>query len=104
MTPVAYHEAAEEELLREIEYLERRSLGLGRRFFTEVQKAEVRMAQFPESAPEILPGIRKCLLLKFPYSLIDTAEKDGLLILPVAHHSRRPSYWVDRVQERERGA
>lgn len=32
---VKYHEAAEEELLREIGYLELRAKGLGRRFFAE---------------------------------------------------------------------
>jgi hypothetical protein len=40
VTPVKYHEAAEEELLHEIGYLELRANGLGRRFFAEVQRAE----------------------------------------------------------------
>jgi plasmid stabilization system protein ParE len=95
--PLQYHEAAEDELLREIGYFELRAKGLGRRFFDEVRRAENRMAQFPESAAEIMPGIRKCMLRKFRYSLIYTIEKDALLILAVAHHSRRPGYWVGRV-------
>lgn len=94
---VKYHEAAEEELLREIGYLEQRANGLGRRFFAEVQRAEDLVVQFPKSAVEILPDIRRCVLRKFRYSLIYTMEKDGLLILAVAHHSRRPGYWVGRV-------
>ena len=88
--------AAEDELLREIAYLELQARGLGRRFFGEIQKAEKRIAQFPESAPEIAPGIRKCVLGKFRYSLIYAIEEDNLLVLAVAHHSRRPEYWVDR--------
>jgi plasmid stabilization system protein ParE len=92
-----YHEAAEDELLNEIGHLELRAAGLGRRFFAEVQRAEKLIAQFPESAVEILPGIRKRVLQKFRYSLIYTIEKDGLLILAVAHHSRRPGYWVARL-------
>ena len=40
------------------------------------------IAQSPESAAEILPGIRKRALRKFRYSLIYTIEKDGLLIFP----------------------
>jgi len=39
VTPVRYHEAAEEELLHEIGYLELRAEGLGRRFFAEVRKS-----------------------------------------------------------------
>jgi len=38
--PVRYHEAAEEELLNEIGYLELRAKGLGQRFFAEVRRAE----------------------------------------------------------------
>jgi hypothetical protein len=59
VTPVKYHEAAEEELLHEIGYLELRANGLGRRFFAEVQRAEKLISQYPESAEEIRPGIRK---------------------------------------------
>ena len=64
MTPVKYHEAAEDELLNEIGYLELRASGLGRRFFAEVRRAEHLIAQFPESSAEILPGIRKRVLRK----------------------------------------
>lgn len=101
MTAVRYHEAAEDELLSEIGYLELRVPGLGRRFYAEVRRAESLIAQFPESAQEIVPGIRKRALRKFRFSLIYSIEKDGLLILAVAHHSRRPRYWVRRVSETE---
>ncbi len=97
MTLLSYHEAAEEELLNEIGYLEFRSKGLGRRFLAEVQRAEGLIARFPEAAPEIRPGIRKRILHKFRYSIIYSNEKDCMLVLAVAHHSRRPNYWVSRV-------
>ncbi len=102
MTPVRYHEAAEDELLHEIGYLELRANGLGRRFFAEARRAEKLISQFPESAEEIRPGIRMRVLQKFRYSLIYSTEKDGLLILAVAHHSRRPGYWVGRVSSGEK--
>ena len=38
-------------------------------------------------------------LRKFRFSLLYSIEKDSLLILAVAHHSRRPRYWVHRVSE-----
>jgi plasmid stabilization system protein ParE len=96
VTAVKYHEAAEEELLHEIGYLELRANGLGRRFFAEVQRTEKLISQFPESAEEIRPGIRKCSLQKFRYSLIYSFENESVLILAVAHQSRRPNYWVGR--------
>ena len=101
MSPVRYHQAAEDELLREIGYLELQARELGRRFFAEVRRAESLIAQFPKSAPEIALGIRKRVLRKFRYSLIYSIEEDGVLVLAVAHHSRRPDYWVRRVGRSE---
>lgn len=83
MTPLRYHEAAAEELLHEIGYLEFQAQGLGRRFFAEIRRAEDRIAQFPQSAQEIRPGIRKCLLRVFQYALIYAIERDGILTLNV---------------------
>jgi plasmid stabilization system protein ParE len=97
MTPVRYHQAAEDELLNEVGYLERRVPGMGRRFYAEIRRAEGLIARFPESAQEVLPGIRRHILRKFRFSLIYSIEKDGLLVLAVAHHSRRPRYWLPRV-------
>jgi plasmid stabilization system protein ParE len=96
VTPLRYHQAAEDELLNEIGYLELRVPGLGRRFYGEVRRAESHIAEFPESGREVLPGIRKHPLRKFRFSLIYSIEKDGVLILAVAHHSRRPGYWLRR--------
>ena len=92
MIPVRCHQAAEDELLHEIGYLELQAPGLGRRFFGEIQRAENLIAQFPESVPEVKPGIRKRVLRKFRFSLIYSLEKNHALILAVAHHSRRPDF------------
>lgn len=102
MKPIRYHEAAEAELLDEIGYLELRAKGLGRRFFGEIRRAESVIAQYPESGGEIRPGIRKMMIRKFRHSLIYTIERDCLLILAVAHQSRRAWYWVDRTTSGER--
>ncbi len=101
MIPVRYHQAAEDELLSEVGYLELRAAGLGRRFFAEVRRAEGVIAQFPQSGREVLPGIRKWVLRKFPFSLLYSLEEQGLLILAVAHHRRRPGYWVSRTPHTE---
>jgi plasmid stabilization system protein ParE len=96
VTPITYHEAAEEELLNEIGYLESKVRGLGRRFLTEVKKSERVISDFPESGDEIRPGIRQRTLHTFRYSLVYSLEQHGVLILAVAHHRRRPGYWIGR--------
>jgi len=89
-------------LLTEIGYLGLQAKGLGQRFYAEIRKTDHLMAQFPESAREIRPGIRTRILRKFRYSLIYSREKEGLLILAVSHHSWRPEYWVGRVKNADK--
>lgn len=103
MRTVQYHEAAEDELLTQIAYLERRARDLGRRFFDEVRRAERLIAEFPEAGEEIRPGIRRRLIRAFRYSLIYSVEPEGPLVLAVAHHSRRPGYWAGRVDTGDPG-
>ncbi len=96
MKAVRCHEAAESELLTAVGYFELRTKGLGRRLLAEIRRAESLIAEFPESSEEIGPGIRKRLLRKFRYALIYSLEADEIVILAVAHASRRPGYWADR--------
>jgi plasmid stabilization system protein ParE len=95
---VRYHDAAEQELFTEITYLEGRAPNLGRRFLDEVLRAEKFIAEFPEGSQEVAPGIRKHPIRKFPYSLIYSVENDEIVIWAVAHGSRRPGYWITRLQ------
>lgn len=96
MITIRYVEAAEAELLLAIDFLESRSIGLGRRLFEDIQRAESHLARFPQAAFEIRPGIRRHLLRRFPYALIYSFQEDDLLILAVAHLKRHPNYWQER--------
>ena len=98
MISVRYHEAAEEELLSEIAYLDTRAPGLARRFFAEVRRSEDLIGLFPEAGNEIASGIRRVILRRFRYSLIYSIDSQGALILAVAHHRRRPGYWLQRMR------
>ena len=94
---VRYHEAAAEELLREIAYLELQARGLGGRFFDSVTSSEKQILKFPNSGRQVYPGIRRRLLRAFQYSLLYSMTEKGPLILAVAHHRRRPGYWIGRL-------
>ena len=63
---VHYHEAAEDESLHAIGYLELRAKGRGQRFYRDVRRAEDLIFQFAESATLILPGIRKPRVREVP--------------------------------------
>jgi len=42
-------------------------------------------------------NVRKFLLARFPYSVYYLSRDDEVLILAVAHGSRRPGYWRHRL-------
>jgi len=70
--------------------------GLGRRFKEEVNKAAIRISEYPKAWSVERGDVRKCLLHKFPYKLLYSIEKDHAFIIAVAHQHRKPDYWIDR--------
>lgn len=98
MRPVRYLEAAENELLAEVAYLEDALPGLGKRFFNEIKRAERLVGEFPEASEEIRPGIRKRLVRTFRFSLVYAIQPEEIVIIAVAHPRRRPGYWTNRLR------
>jgi plasmid stabilization system protein ParE len=94
--PVRYLDAAEQEILEAIAYLENRAPGLGVRLYGEIQRAEKLISQFPLATSEIRPAVRRALLRKFPYALIYSHMDRENVILAVSHPSRQPGYWDQR--------
>jgi hypothetical protein len=92
-----FHEAADEELTEAVFYYDAKTPGLGDRFLAEVKAATSYIEQHPEVAPVIEDSVRAKVLVRFPYSLMYVVEPPDLFIVAVAHHSRRPGYWADRL-------
>lgn len=92
-----FHEAADTELTEAILYYDAKALGLGDRFLAEVKAATLRIEQYPKIAQVIDLGVRAKVLPSFPYSLMYVVDPRGICIVAVAHHSRRPAYWADRL-------
>jgi plasmid stabilization system protein ParE len=63
----------------------------------EVRSATRSIEQYPEIAPIIEGGVRAKVLVRFPYSLMYVVEPHEVFIVAVAHHSKRPAYWADRL-------
>jgi ParE toxin of type II toxin-antitoxin system, parDE len=92
-----FHEAADAELSEAVAYYDGKATGLGDRFLAEVKDATRYIEQYPEIAPIIDEGVRAKVLVRFPYSLMYIVEEYELYIVAVAHQSRRPGYWADRL-------
>jgi plasmid stabilization system protein ParE len=98
-----FHEASDAELTEAVAYYDGKAAGLGDRFLAEIKTATRYIEQHPEIAPTIDYGVRAKVLVRFPYSLMYVVEPNEVLVVAVAHQSKRPAYWADRLPERPGG-
>jgi toxin ParE1/3/4 len=54
------------------------------------------LSQFPEMGEPGSLNTRTLTLHSFPYSLIYRLQSEAIRVIAVAHHSRRPGYWLGR--------
>jgi plasmid stabilization system protein ParE len=97
MKIVVFHPLAEQELVDAVTYYEEQRVGLGLEYLEEVEHTVSFLRRYPEAGSKVRGSVRRLTLPKFSYSLLyRTLENDQIRILAVAHHKRRPQYWLDR--------
>ena len=82
-------------------WYEQEQEGLGERFIAAFENA---LELLKEENPPLTPvqgeasalGARKLLLHKFPYSLIVYEDNLTIVVVALAHHSRKPGFWKSR--------
>ena len=93
-----FHPAAEAEHLESVAWLESKSAGLGARYLDEFESVMDTVCDAPHRHPVAMaPDIRRIRLKRLPYSVLYREQTDGVEILAVAHHRRRPQYWFGRL-------
>lgn len=55
------------------------------------------IATHPESGSPHWLGTRRIQVWRFPPGVVYTERGDEIVVLAVAHHRRRPEYWLRRV-------
>jgi plasmid stabilization system protein ParE len=95
---IRFLKLAEQELDDAVIWYNQQADGLGIDFLDDLDRGIRRLAAFPLSNPEIEPGLRRCLLTRFPYGVIYGVENDTIIVIAVAHLHRQPRYWVDRLK------
>jgi toxin ParE1/3/4 len=97
MRNVVFHPLAEQELIEAAAYYQEQKLELGLECLEEVEHAINFLIRYPEAGSIIRGSIRRLILPKFPYSLLyRLLENEQIRILALAHHKRKPQYWLDR--------
>lgn len=75
-----------------------RQIGLGSGLEDEIDAVFTMILEFPEAAPQWKERSdrRVAVLDRFPFTLPYQIKGDELVILALAHTSRRPGYWSRR--------
>ena len=92
-----FHPEAEGEHLETIAYYETQRAGLGASYLTEFEAILELICESPTRYPvQRDPDVRRVTLRRFPFSVLFRESDDTVQVLAVAHHRRRPSYWLSR--------
>lgn len=92
-----FHPEAEVEFIEAAAYYERQVAGLGERFQSEVRRIVDLLVSQPQIGAPADPDLRKFVLTRFPFTLYYSITEDVLRIEAIAHHSRHPGYWKERI-------
>lgn len=97
-----FHPDALVELDHAVAWHEHERAGYGSILFDEVVRKVEQAARFPQSGAPVLGfdarhDVRKLVVSRFRYVLITALVEDELTVIAVAHTSRAPGYWRDRL-------
>ena len=92
------HRLAVGEIDHEVDYYESRSVGLGAELENEIDAVLETVLLFPYAAPQWKDrrDRRVAVLDRFPFTLVYQIKVDEIVVLALAHTSRRPGYWSRR--------
>lgn len=91
---------ADEEFREAARYYESEAAGVGLSFIAAVHKAVDEIVELPLATQVYRADIRKKVLRHFSYNLFYAIETDIIVIVAVAHHRKRPNYWLARLKPR----
>ena len=84
---------AVQEVGQAFEWYETQSTGLGSEFEVAFELQLRRLEQVPLLYPEVIPGVRRTLLPRFPYGVFYVVRDDLVHVLAVIHNVRNPKRW-----------
>jgi plasmid stabilization system protein ParE len=95
--PLIITEEAEQDIADAKKWYDRQRPGLGEEFVLCVEEALDRIRVIPEGATEVLPGVRRVVVRRFPYGVFYRVDPDQIAVLAVYHSRRDPRGWQARV-------
>jgi plasmid stabilization system protein ParE len=93
---VRFHPLADDEYIEAIDWYLDRSETAAAGFVREIDHAILRIGEAPTRYPVTRFGLRRFVLMKYPFDLVYRILPAEVEIIAVAHHSRKPGYWRGR--------
>jgi toxin ParE1/3/4 len=94
---VLFHRLAAREYSSAQDWYRQRSTEVAKRFAAAVTQSVDRIVAHADSLPVLTGAYRYVRVPRFPYVLIFRyLDKDTVMVVAVAHTSRRPGYWRRR--------
>lgn len=87
---------AEQELQDAYNWYESKQRGLGDAFVDCVDDRLHEICHYPEAYPVVHRQVRRCVLDRFPYSILYIREGSGIVVIAIFHGRRSPDDWKER--------
>jgi len=94
---VGFHPDAKREMREAADFYDLERTWLGTEFLDAAEGTMQLLVEHPESSPAVLGQVRRCAVPRFPYSVVYSVRSGGIFVSAIAHSSRRPFYWQDRL-------
>ena len=94
---VKFLKLAEQELYDAQNYYEQQQEKLGGTFKSTIFNSLNRIVEFPKVYVKVKSDVRRCMVHKFPYSILYSIEDNHILIIAISHQHREPDYWIKRI-------
>lgn len=92
---LVWQSAAQRELREALAYYrDKAGLDVARNFKLAAMRTAESLLDCPVMGEKAGHGARRLVLHDYPYTLFYRSLPDSLIILAVAHQSRRPGYWA----------
>ncbi|MFO1319358.1 MAG: type II toxin-antitoxin system RelE/ParE family toxin [Burkholderiales bacterium] len=98
MSRARFLPSAETEFLAEIAFYASAGQGIGVRFQAAVELTLTTALEHPYSGVPGRRSTRHLPIKGFPFFLVYRLDGDELLVVALAHQSRRPDYWRTRLK------
>jgi len=94
--PLLITPEAEADIAEARAWYEGKREGLGEEFILCVEAGLDHIRRAPAAATEVVPGVRRVVVRRFPYGIFYRVDPDQIAVLAVYHSKRDPRGWQQR--------